>query len=168
MRVEWKDPGDQRRLADLVISTFDAKQRDRYGKKQMRNFIDDNSILFSWSSDRSVPATAAKENLKAITNSSIWRKELLRDMIAMLILATGKISVPDLCQFVGDLLLTREQVASPEWRTRLVIPAGKRFLVRQLTGDSADVVGDFDLLPDARLRQILKPACRPMVLSDVR
>ena len=30
MRVEWKDPGDEVRLADLVSSTSDAKQRDRY------------------------------------------------------------------------------------------------------------------------------------------
>jgi transposase len=30
MKVKWKDPEDERRLADLVSSTSDAKQRDRY------------------------------------------------------------------------------------------------------------------------------------------
>jgi len=30
MKVDWKDPGDARRLADLVASTPGAKQRDRY------------------------------------------------------------------------------------------------------------------------------------------
>jgi transposase len=30
MKVEWKDAGDERRLTELVASTANAKQRDRY------------------------------------------------------------------------------------------------------------------------------------------
>jgi len=30
MKVNWKDAGDERQLVDLVASTTDAKQRDRY------------------------------------------------------------------------------------------------------------------------------------------
>ena len=30
MKVDWKDAGDEQRLAELVASTSDAKQRDRY------------------------------------------------------------------------------------------------------------------------------------------
>ena len=30
MQVQWKEPGDQRRLEDLVRQTSNAKQRDRY------------------------------------------------------------------------------------------------------------------------------------------
>lgn len=43
-------------------------------------------------------------------------KELLRNLISLLILATGRVSIPDLCRLVSVLPRTPDNVASAKWR----------------------------------------------------